>query len=293
MNSTAADFDFVEAYKDRFSITELIKHTQHLSRSGYYKRLKTPSRPSRAERDKELLTQMLSLYITHGGNLGNIRFKDALREKYQITVNEKRIQRMREYYNMPLKTKRRKPKKTGGIHFVCDNILNRNFTAILPGKKLCIDITYLRVTKPREKFIYLCAIIDLFNNEIIAYSIQDTMEMSLVFKTLTLVEEKGLAEPNAILHSDQGIQFTSPRYVNRLKRMNLIQSMSRRGNCWDNACIESFFGKLKTEMPGFVEPETEYEMIQAVTDYISYYNEVRPQRKLSGTPIAYRNNQVA
>ena len=117
--------------------------------------------------------------------------------------------------------------------------------------------------------------------------------MCLVFKTLNIIEEKGLAQPNAILHSDQGIQFTSPRYVNRLKRMNLIQSMSRRGNCWDNACIESFFGKLKTEMPGFVEPETEYEMIQAVTDYISYYNEVRPQRKLSGTPIAYRSNQVA
>ena len=137
MSLTAADFDFVEAYKDRFLITELIKHTQHLSRSVcYYKRLKTTSRPSRAAAEiQELLTQMLSLYITHGGNLGNIRFKDALREKYQITVNEKRIQRMREYYNMPLKTKRRKPKKTGGIHFVCDNILNRNFTAILPGKE--------------------------------------------------------------------------------------------------------------------------------------------------------------
>ena len=75
MSSTAADFDFVEAYKDRFSITELITHTQHLSRSGYYKRLKTPSGPSRAERDKELLTQMLSIYITHGGNWGRYDLK--------------------------------------------------------------------------------------------------------------------------------------------------------------------------------------------------------------------------
>ncbi|MCG3088478.1 IS3 family transposase, partial [Sporosarcina cyprini] len=75
--------------------------------------------------------------------------------------------------------------------------------------------------------------------------------------------------------------------------MNLVQSMSRRGNCWDNACIESFFGKLKTEMPGFSTPETQDEMIQAVTDYIAYYNGIRPQLKFKMSPIAYRLAQAA
>jgi len=293
VNTTQADFEFVEAHKDEFPITMLTKITDHLSRTHYYKLLEGKKGPTREERDKPLLNKMLSLYINHGGNLGNERFKIELYEKYGDVVNVKKISRMRRMYNLHLKTKRRKPRKAGEVHHIVGNLLNRNFKAKKPGKKLCIDITYLKVIKPRENFLFLCAITDLYNNEIVAYSIGEDMTTGLVFKALDQLKEKGLVKKNTILHSDQGVQFTSPRYVNRLKEMKIIQSMSRRGNCWDNACIESFFGKLKTEMPGFSVPETRKEMIKAVTEYITYYNELRPQLKLKKSPIAYRMTEAA
>ena len=243
------DFDFIQTNKDRYPVSQLIKLTA-LSRSGYYKRLKKIEGITQEERDKPILNMMLSLYITHGGNLGNIRFKDELLNKYNTVVNVKRIARMRRMYNLPLKTMRRKAKSQNHLHVLVDNVLNRNFKALKPGIKFVIDITYLEVLKPQKNFLFLCAIKDLYNNEIVAYSIGQNQTMTLIYEALEQLKEKGFVK-GAILHSDQGVQFTNPSYRNRLKQMHLTQSMSRRGNCWDNACIESFFGKLKTEMPGF------------------------------------------
>lgn len=290
MSAKEADFEFIEAYKDQYPITQLVKLT-NVSRSGYYKWLGREDGESQEKRDKPLLNMMLSLYQTHGGNLGNQRFKDELYSQYEVVVNVKRIRRMRSMYNLPLKTKR-KFKVRNHPHIYVDNLLNRNFKARKPGIKFCIDISYLEVVKPRKDFLYLCAIKDLYNNEIVAYRIGEHQSVELIFETLDELKEKGFMK-GAILHSDQGTQFTNPRYVNRLKEMHLTQSMSRKGNCWDNACIESFFGKLKTEMPGFTTPETRSEMIQAITDYINYYNEVRPQLKLKASPVAYRLSTAA
>jgi transposase InsO family protein len=182
---------------------------------------------------------------------------------------------------------RRKFKSQKQLHVIVDNVLNRNFKALKPRIKFSIDITYLEVLKPHKNFLFLCAIKDLYNNEIVAYSIGQNQKLELVYQTLEQLKEKGFVK-GAILHSDQGVQFTNPSYRNRLKEMHLTQSMSRRGNCWDNACIESFFGKLKTEMPGFSIPETEEEMINSVTNYIIYYNQVRPQLKFKMSPVAHR-----
>jgi transposase InsO family protein len=280
------DYEFIHSYKEQYPITELVKLTS-LSRSGFYKKSNNIKRKSREELDKPLLNMMLSLYITHGGNLGNIRYKDELFNTYGVVVNVKRITRMRRMYNLPLKTMRRKFKSHKQLHVLVDNVLNRNFKALKPGIKFSIDITYLEVLKPHKNFLFLCAIKDLYNNEIVAYSIGQNQKLELVYQTLEQLKEKGFVK-GAILHSDQGVQFTNPSYRNRLKEMHLTQSMSRRGNCWDNACIESFFGKLKTEMPGFSIPETEEEMINSVTNYIIYYNQVRPQLKFKMSPVAHR-----
>lgn len=285
MSGKELGYEFIDAHKNRFPITKLVQLTG-VSRSGYYNWLNREKRVSQEERDKPLLDMMMSLYITHGGNLGNLRFKDELKSQYQVNVNVKRISRLRRMYNLPLKTKR-KFRVRKHPHIYVDNLLNQNFKARRPGIKFCVDITYLEVVKPRKTFLYCCAIKDLFNNEIVAYSIGEHQSLDLVFDALNKLKEKGF-EKGAILHSDQGTQFTNPTYVNRLKQMHLTQSMSRRGNCWDNACIESFFGKLKTEMHGFSTPETKSEMIDAVTSYISYYNQVRPQLKLKMSPVKYR-----
>lgn len=286
MSVNDVDFEFIHSHKEKYPITELVKLTS-LSRSGFYKKLNNIKRKSREELDKPLLNMMLSLYITHGGNLGNIRYKDELFNTYGVVVNVKRITRMRRMYNLPLKTMRRKFKSQKQLHVIVDNVLNRNFKALKPRIKFSIDITYLEVLKPHKNFLFLCAIKDLYNNEIVAYSIGQNQKLELVYQTLEQLKEKGFVK-GAILHSDQGVQFTNPSYRNRLKEMHLTQSMSRRGNCWDNACIESFFGKLKTEMPGFSIPETEKEMINSVTNYIIYYNQVRPQLKFKMSPVAHR-----
>lgn len=291
MKPIDVDFEFVEEHKHRIPITELINIVQNLSRAGYYKRLKKDPAQSQTERDQLLLKQMLSLYVTHGGNLGHERFKLELKNTYNHTVSLKRIRRMREMYRLPLKTARRKPRPAGSGHADIGNLLNRNFSALRPGLKFSVDISYLEVKKPFRDFIYLCAILDLYNNEIVAYTISDSLDVDFVLEAVRQLQVSGF-EKEALLHSDQGIHFTSHSYQGLLKKMELTQSMSRRGNCWDNAPIESFFGKLKTEMPGFTIPETEAQMRIAVTRYITYYNKTRPQLKLGTSPVTYRKSQV-
>ncbi|WP_162920106.1 IS3 family transposase [Paenisporosarcina cavernae] len=272
---------YVTNYKGFLSIVELCLMVG-ISRSGYYKWMKNSHKERKAEKDKTLLNKMLSIYNTHAGTLGNERMKNEL-EKAGIKVSVKRIARMRRDYHMPLKTSHNWKQKSKP-HAIIGNLLNRNFKAKRPGIKLCIDITYLEVERPYRHFLYLCAIKDLCHGEVVAYSISDTMTTSMVLQAVDQLLEKGLMEKNAILHSDQGSQFTSARYLNYLYQNSITPSMSRRGNCWDNACIESFFGKLKVEMPCFIIPKTDEEMIKAVENYISYYNNVRPQLKSKKTP---------
>lgn len=291
MKPIELDFEFVEEHKNRFPITELIDIAQNLSRAGYYKRLKKDPTQSRTERDQVLLKQMLSLYVTHGGNLGHERYKLELKNTYAHIVSLKRIRRMREMYRMPLKTAHRKPRPAGSSHAEIGNLLNRNFKATRPGLKFSVDISYLEVKQPFRDFLYLCAILDLYNNEIVAYTINDTLDVDFVLAAVRQLEERGF-EKGALIHSDQGIQFTSHSYQGLVKKLEMTQSMSRRGNCWDNAPIESFFGKLKTEMPGFSLPETKAEVRAAVAQYIAYYNEKRPQLKLGTSPITYRNSAI-
>ena len=288
MNPKQIAFKFIQENEGKLPVIELVAITNCVSRAGYYKWKKEyTTRPTQEQKDKEILDVMMDLYVEHGGNLGNKRFKLLLDCGLANPINIKKIARMRKQYHMPLKTKRRPAQMGWQHHKVVGNLLNRRFSALRPGLKYSIDISYLEVTKPKKTFLYLCAIIDLFNNEIVAYQIGEYMDHTLIKATLKQLKEKG-PEKGAIVHSDQGTQFTSPKYAQLLKSYKLTQSMSRRGNCWDNACIESFFGKLKTEIHGFTTPETKSEVIEAVTNYITYYNEKRPQLKLKMSPIEYR-----
>ncbi|MFA9560698.1 IS3 family transposase, partial [Evansella sp. AB-rgal1] len=154
-------------------------------------------------------------------------------------------------------------------------------------RKLAIDITYVEVKKGSQRWMYVCAIKDLYNGEIVAYSIGTSQETKLVYRALDKLKKKGFAK-GAILHSDQGSQFTNPGYMKRLEGLELTQSMSRRGNCWDNASIENFFSHMKTEMYCFSQPKTVIEVQEAVDSYITYYNNKRIQTKLKTSPVNYR-----
>ena len=136
----------------------------------------------------------------------------------------------------------------------------------------------------------MSTIFDLFNNEIVAYQISDRNDMQLVLDTVKKAKSSREVK-ETLLHSDQGFQYTSRTFTNQLEEFNMRPSMSRKGNCWDNACMESFFGHLKAECIYLNSFHTESELKQAIDQYIYFYNNERFQKKLGNvSPVEYRTN---
>jgi len=286
VNDKQAQYAFILANSKEYPVTTLVDITE-VSRSGYYKWLKRDGYNDLDKRDEELLPFILKIFQDHRGTYGRKRIKIALQNEYDLTVNEKRISRMMRKYGLQCKIRRKRFKNRPQPHGTISNILNRNFKAKKPGIKFAIDISYVELKKGKQKWMYICAIKDLFNGEIVSYSVGTSQELKLVYRAIEKLKKKGFAK-GAILHSDQGFQFTNPRYIMRLKRMGITQSMSRRGNCWDNACIENFFGHMKSEMYHFHQPEIVTEVHEAIESYIYYYNNKRIQTKLKMSPVQYR-----
>jgi transposase InsO family protein len=288
VNDTEQQFAFIHAYSKKYPVVQLVKIT-NVSKSGYYKWRGRGAVKHRDLIDERLIPYIMKIFKDNKGTYGRKRIKTALNNLYDLVVNEKRISRLMRKYGLICKIRRKYRSRNQPFGKV-PNILNQNFKALKPGKKYAVDITYLEVKKGRQKWAYLCAIKDLFNGEIAAYSMGTSMELGLVFRALEQLK-KVKFQKGAILHSDQGIQFTNLRYQEKLGKMGLTQSMSRRGNCWDNACIENFFGHLKVEMPFWTDPQTLQEVYDAANDYITYYNSERIQNKLKMSPIQFRENQ--
>ncbi|MGG3575414.1 IS3 family transposase, partial [Bacillus gobiensis] len=270
MNAKDEQFAFIHAYSDQYPITKLVEITS-VSRAGYYKWFARKGQNIQDRKDESLLPYLIKIFNEHKGTYGRKRIKMELENQYDMMVNEKRISRIMRKYGLRCKIRRKRCKHKPQPYGEIPNVLNRKFKAIKPGKKLAIDITYAKVAKGFQQWVYVCAIKDLFNQEIVAYSMGTSQNMRLVYRALEKLKKRRFAK-GALLHSDQGVQFTNPGYRKRLKTMGLIQSMSRRGNCWDNACIENFFGHVKTELPCFFQPETVHEVQEAVEAFIYYYN---------------------
>lgn len=286
MNDKEAQYAFIHAYSKQYPITTLVQIT-NVSRAGYYKWKKRNGSNYKDIQDELLFPYISKIFYDHKGTWGRRRIKLGLEEKYGLVVNEKRVRRIMKKYGLYCRIRRKKFLNRKQPYGNIPNILNQNFKALKPGKKFSIDITYLEVKKSSHKWAYLCAIKDLYNQVIVAYSIGTSLKMKLVYDALEQLKKSGFAK-GAILHSDQGVQFTNPIYQMRLNEMGLTQSMSRRGNCWDNACIENFFGHLKVEMPCFYQPSNIIEVYDAVHQYIKYYNHDRVQVKLKTSPIKFR-----
>lgn len=176
-------------------------------------------------------------------------------------------------------------------HTVVPNLLNRKFKQGVPGKVLVTDITYLFYKNGKKG--YLSTILDASTNEVLAYNITDHLRLELALDTLhNLKKNKVKLHKDAFIHSDQGFHYTSPKFQAVVKKYGMKQSMSRRGNCWDNALQESFFGHLKDETV-FKECETIEEVRKEINDYITYYNNYRGQWNLKKmTPVKYRNHLI-
>lgn len=204
-------------------------------------------------------------------------------------VNRKTVQRIMQKYGWNCRVKVKKRKRTGQPHHIAPNLLERDFTAEVPFRKLVTDITYLPYG---NKMIYLSSIKDLFNGEIIAHTIADHQDVSLVLDTLNQLP---LELKDVTLHSDQGSVYTSYAYQHAVKQKGITMSMSRKGTPADNASIESFHSSLKSEtfyLDGQIPKNLPTPIvIQTVEDYIQYYNEERVQAKLNyRSPVAYRKS---
>lgn len=210
-----------------------------------------------------------------------------------IKMNHKKIKRIKRKYGLLTKVRRRNPykaimKKTAK-HRTFENILNRNFKQNILHKVFSTDITYLPYN---GRMAYLSAIKDLSTKEIVAWNISSQINMELVLETIEILKNNTSIPSlkNVLIHSDQGFHYTSPLYICSIKELGMIQSMSRKGNCIDNAPIESFFGHFKDEVE-YKRCKTFEELKTMVDEYIEYYNNERHQWDIQKmTPVEYRNH---
>lgn len=175
-------------------------------------------------------------------------------------------------------------------HFICDNLVNRVFKTGKPYNVLLTDITYLFYGN--NKKCYLSTVKDAETKEILAYYISKTMQLDISLETIKRLKRNKtvILNENTKIHSDQGVHYTSPKFHELLQRYNIQQSMSRKGNCWDNSPMESYFGHMKDEL-NLDTCFTFRDVCNEIKDYIEYYNNYRYQWGLEKmTPVKYRNH---
>ena len=227
-----------------------------------------------------------SIYHKHKGRYGYRRITDELNNK-GIIINHKTVLRLMKSLGLKsiIRIKKYKSYK-GEPGKIAPNILERNFKATAPNQKWATDITEFNIS---GKKLYLSPIIDLFNQEIISYELTERPVFSQVTMMLKKAFKKIPNNTNLTLHSDQGWQYQMKQYQYLLKEKGINQSMSRKGNCLDNAIIENFFGTLKSELFYIQKFESVEELKREIKQYINYYNNDRIKSNLNKmSPIQYR-----
>jgi len=172
------------------------------------------------------------------------------------------------------------------------NVLDRQFSQTVPFNVLCTDITYIPYN---DRFAYLSVIKDIASGEVVAWNMTPHLEMKLVLDTVSFMKETHHAKQlkDAMIHSDQGFHYTNPLYIEMVQELDMVQSMSGKGKCIDNAPIESFFGHLKDEVD-YSDCKTFTEVHEKIDEYMEYYNHERRQWDLKKmTPVQYRNHLLA
>jgi len=260
-----------------------------VSRSGYYRWSKVSGKPERDHADYLLIKE---IFDKGRAKYGFRTIQMKLSDK-GITMNHKKIIRIKKKYNLISKIRRVNPYKTimkkSLEHRTFENKLNREFYQNIPFKVFCTDITYLPFN---YRFAYLSVIKDVATGEVVGWNLTKHLEMSLVIKTVENMKNNNdlFSFEEIMIHSDQGFHYTNPEYINAIKNLKMIQSMSRKGNCIDNAPVESFFGHLKDDV-NYKNCKTFEEVYSLIDEYMRYYNNERQQWELKKmTPVNYRNH---
>ncbi len=256
-----------------------------LARSTFYYYLKTKDTDKYTVEKQEIL----EIFNLHKSRYGYRRILRVLQSKGYV-INHKTVLKLMKELN--LKGKQLKNGKyhsyKGEVGKVADNLLKRDFKAEKPFEKLTTDVTEFKVCNDK---VYLSPVMDLYNREIISYSISLSPNLWQIREMLSGLFAKLPETARPLFHSDQGWQYQHAEYQKLLKEHNITQSMSRKGNCMDNGAMENFFGRLKVEMFYGERFESVTAFINELENYIDYYNNERISMKLKGmSPVQYRTH---
>ena len=245
----------------------------NIGRSSYYEWLQ--AEPSERSLENQRLSKKIKEIFMEGRcNYGSRRIRKILQSD-GIIISRRRIGKLMKQQNLSCKTKRKFRCTTDSNHglFVSPDILQRDFRAHRPDKKYVGDITYIPT---HEGWVYLAVVIDLFSRRVVGWSMNDNMKASLVNDALLMAILSRKPQPGLVWHTDRGSQYASDSHREILKQHGILQSMSRKGNCWDNAVSESFFHTLKTELIHQIRFTTREEAKKTIFEYIEvFYNRKR------------------
>ena len=274
----------------QYSVMKMAKDLG-VSRSGYYSWL--VRKPSQREKeDRELLRLIIQIFEENKERYGSPRIWQELVNEFNCRISRKRVERLMRKNGKRAKCKRRWVKTTDSKHSlpVAENLLNQDFYASNPGEKWVSDITYISTN---AGWFYLTVILDLWDRKVIGWNIACDLRSVNLCKALQMAVSNRAPKKGLIFHSDRGIQYCSEMFAEMLKTLcpAVRQSMSRKGNCWDNACAESFFKTLKWELDVLDGKHSKQEVRTAIFEFIEiYYNRRRRHSALGyAIPVALTN----
>lgn len=271
-------YDFIKAHSGEHAITTMCK-VLSVTSAGYYA-WKQRGKSRREQADEVLVDQIKKLHELSKKNYGSPRITNEI-NKTPNKVGRNRVARLMREHGIQGKKKRSfRPQTTQSGHQlpVAPNRLNQDFKAERPGERLVADITYI---KTLEGWLYLCVVLDLFSRRVIGWFMMNTMPQEIVISALDMATGRCAIRAGAIFHSDRGSQFAAQSVRDLLAANQMLQSMSRKGNVWDNAVMESFFATLKTECIPREGYATREEARRAIFEWIEiFYNRQRSHSTL-------------
>jgi transposase InsO family protein len=266
-------FAWIERYEDQFPV-KILCEVLAVSKSGFYAWKKRPVSECRQRRE-QLVGQIIQAHQDSRCIYGSPRVTAELNAA-GVSVCENTVARYMREEGVESKVKRRFRVKTTDSnhdHPVAANVLDRRFGAEAPDRKWCVDITYVPTD---EGWLYLSAVIDLCSRRIVGWAMADHLRAELCIDALSMAIEKRRPDPGLLHHSDRGVQYACQAYRSFLDRQQIEASMSRPGNCYDNAVMESFFGTLKTELIYHEKYQTRAQARLSIFEYIEvFYNRQR------------------
>ena len=271
---------FIQDNRSSFPVKKMCQSLQ-VSLSGYYRWISAPVSRRKAE-NLRLRSRIKEIYQAHNGMAGSPMITADLHDEPEFSnVSRPRVARMMRDMGLKCKTIRKFVVTTDSKHSepVAPNLLNRQFTVPAPDTAWVSDITYLRVGR---KWYYLTVFIDLFSRTVVGWDLSDSLEWHSTIRALNKAILKRHPSKELIVHSDRGVQYASSDFHKVLRKRGFVQSMSRKGNCWDNAVAESFFHSLKTQLVHHVSYRNKEEAERSLFNYIEVYYNRRRKHSTNG-----------